>query len=224
MCELFFDLYEARQRRKLWAWESRKTNTLRRHMYSVYFILLRQHTSSHITCHRYVRPPTIDERSRISCPIFVSDFVETPGWNMSLSSVLMAPVRGIVWVVKLPFVLVWTLFRYIGSCIYGAVAAILRWANPSRNREPLRIVNQCLKQKYQGVAVYKYACNIVWNFRQDVSFVPFQCTSLLPRPCAKQAQVDVGMGKGLGYEVQAIPAFYLRLQWVACMAVVLSCV
>ena len=45
---------------------------------------------------------------------------------VSFSSVLMAPVRGAVWVVKLPFVLVWMLLRYVGSCIYAAVAATLR--------------------------------------------------------------------------------------------------
>ena len=45
---------------------------------------------------------------------------------VSFSSVLMAPVRGIVWVAKLPFVLVWMLLRYVGSCIYAAVAAVLR--------------------------------------------------------------------------------------------------
>ena len=47
----------------------------------------------------------------------------------------MAPVRGIVWVVKLPFVLVWMLLHYIGSCLYAAVAAAIRWGESERERE-----------------------------------------------------------------------------------------
>ena len=54
---------------------------------------------------------------------------------VSVSSVLMAPVRGVVWLIKLPFVLVWMLLRYIGSCIYRAVAAILRWAPSTKLRD-----------------------------------------------------------------------------------------
>ena len=45
---------------------------------------------------------------------------------VSISSVLLAPVKGVIWVVKLPFVLVWMLLRYVGSLLYRAVAAVLR--------------------------------------------------------------------------------------------------
>ena len=62
-------------------------------------------------------------------------FLATTRNMVSFSSVLMAPVRGIVWVVKLPFVLVWMLLCYVGSCIYAKVAAMLRYGERERERE-----------------------------------------------------------------------------------------
>lgn len=84
---------------------------------------------------------------------------------VSVSSVLMAPVRGVVWLVKLPFVLVWMLLRYIGSCIYGAVAAVLRWAWIQRGWTSQKHTSST----HSRSALY----SIIFRFMYRYWFVPF---------------------------------------------------
>ena len=44
----------------------------------------------------------------------------------------LVPVRGTVFVVKLPFVLVWTVLAYICALLYSVVAKIVRSAGSKR--------------------------------------------------------------------------------------------
>lgn len=43
-----------------------------------------------------------------------------------LKDLALVPVRGTVYVVKLPFVLVWMILVYICALVYGIIAKILR--------------------------------------------------------------------------------------------------
>lgn len=46
--------------------------------------------------------------------------------KMQLQNLAMVPVRGTVYVVKLPFVYVWKILYFLYSCLYAVFATILR--------------------------------------------------------------------------------------------------
>ena len=45
---------------------------------------------------------------------------------MQLQALAMIPVRGTVYIVKLPFVFVWRVVYFLYLCLYAAFASILR--------------------------------------------------------------------------------------------------
>lgn len=153
-------------------WSQTKLNQLR-------VLECRKTTQRHITGHGIRKEPSEKRRGQKSAAQatrtdWLTRLRRRTRIMVSVSSVLMAPVRGVVWLIKLPFVLVWMLLRYMGSCIYRAVAAILRWA---------RVLN------YASIVIQRFIFRFMWF---NIPFFQFAC--LLSWPGTGQTQVDVGMG------------------------------